>query len=456
MDRIRNFALSKREDGIERLQILEKFILTLSTSQFSSALEHLSDEFSKFTYEVERLLKHASEMSDSEFSKEITALEEKGIYIFEHIKNYKAPPFVAIKKGQLFSLFQITLQKLQEQRCIHGYSITEAGDDFDFSIVNDENVLQIARSTRKNTHSFSLLRRYIAAAKTTEKDLDLDKTLLEKISNDGFDRARHSLAWGYIMHSRSEDDLIIAYNMIIECISSGLFDAYILFILLNNRIENFGLSNKDTENILKIMTFSGRTSFCTFARQCLAKLYAYGYVDDWEVKVVAEIDIDKAIFYAEETLKSKKNIEGRRNAIGVKLYIATNTIIAIDEILNDKKIEIDSALTMALSETKSSKSFSEILKNVSFAAKPYCITFFERLIIDADVQREIKNKARYVLAELTERQDPIKARELLISAAHDGCCDSQDVLFLFASGKEKEAQLLSMISTMIADREGSA
>lgn len=455
MDQIQQDTPIGREESLEKVRLLEQFTIALINSDnLSIALQVLSDEFDKFKSDVVDLVEHASEMSDFDLEKQATILEEKAVYILGRIEDYKHPPIVYLEKGQLFRLFQNTLQMLQNNGCIESYTIESTGDDFDFSIAGNTSTNSGTSSQSKRAEgNFSLLRQHVKAYRLVEKDLVAGKAMLSELSKNGFNRAKFSLAWAYAENYTSESELIEAYRMTIECINDGLFDAFIIFIMLNNRISDFGLSNKDTENILKMITLSMRTRLSTYAKKILSDLYLHGHVKDWEIDVRSDVDIDKAIFFADEILKSKIDTRARLFAIGVKIDEIVHSIQESDDISDSKKTTIDDLLTTAILETKSSKAFSEMFKNMSSVTKKYFYPLLEKIIIDENASTETKNKARYALAEQLERNDPSRTRELLLNAAYDGCPDSQDILFDYASGKKEEAHLLSIVAGMIADRQ---
>jgi len=116
--------------------------------------------------------------------------------------------------------------------------------------------------------------------------------------------------------------------------------------------------------------------------------------------------------------------------------------------------EIEAILKIALQEAATSKWFSSAFKKIQYEAHSRFYPFLEEIIGDVDVDIITKNKARYTLAEMIDNKELHgRSGELLLSAAVDGCHDSQDVLFSYASGKKEEAHILSIVAPWVDNRE---
>lgn len=452
MDDSTQKTLTKQEERIEKLELLNRFIkLFEEKKQIGFVATKASAEFKEFTDNAQKFSLCCKNMPDSEFDREFAVLEEIASYFINKVESYKAPAIVCVEKKLLHELFYNTLEKFKKAKKIQDYEI---GEDKETGNITFQCVpLSSCDNIKKKPDNFKNLRRYFSAGKAAEKDFTANKDLLIASANQGCARANYYLARLYLENCREESDLISAFNLAIKSIHDGVIDAYIILIILDNMVENFGLSDSDKENILKILSYSDRTSTSVFAKTWLLMLYTYGWVNDWEIVLYSKQNRELGAYYAEHILKTTKNNPARIHALKALLSIRSSVYDETPETLVNSKTEIEGLLKMSLYESKTSKSFSEIFGHLSYAIKPHFIPFLDNIILDESFPNHLKNRARYTIAEHIDGKHPEKARKMLLDAAHNGCHDSQDVLFDYASGKKEEASMLATISKMIADRE---
>lgn len=439
------------------IELFKRFLEAVPCQEYFYVIQN-TEEYKNIIVDFEHLILNSPNMSDDEFKSSSSKIEAVAENLVELLRNpYK------INQAEVAELLEICIEKINIFNNAKNYKFVETDENnfwlskFILSGIDEKTMpLMVYPKERTCKFDFSVYRRYVIAWKKVQVDFDSGKEMLLELIAEGVCRAKYALAYALIIKD-VEKNWKHSFQLIIECINDGIFDALFLLLAMNHRLGEKWLSWKNQEDILKITAYSEHMVSNynrTMAIAELSKLYAYGYVNNREFEISSDVDLEKAFHYASFLLETSKNTHFRNDAFGVLLRVESSRMMELNGVLVEKQREVERIILDAIKEASSSKTFSEIYRNILYEARPNFVSFLKTIIEDDSMSVLLKNKTRYALAEDIERKDPKRTKELLLSAAYDGCCDSQDVLFSYANGKTTEVQLLAAIAPMIAERAG--
>lgn len=455
MEKILNesVAVEQKNERTEFLELLDSFFCALSEQKNSVVLEK-SEDYKKLLSEYENLKAEISSLSDEVFMQKKADIEAEAVKLIEILQE----PYETVKE-KIFDLIEMAAKHIKNTGNLNDYNIIKMPHGVELQIDEKQEPLKRfdkkqINSTESSSTEFSKLRQYTRTYIAHEKDFTYAEKTYHELIAKGFSRAKLGLIHTY--NSKSIDEYWDkTCSLIEECINDNHINALYELLVMDKHVRNTWTSWKNAESILKIMAYGeGRKCNREYAIALLSKLYAFGYVNDWIINISGETDYEKALHYASFILENSKNTRYRNDAHGVLLRILSSEILGQDKvfILQNKLKSAQDMILKIMNETSSSEKFSNIYGSIPYDLRPHFSSFLETIISDESMPSAMKNKARYTLAKEIERHDPKRTKELLLSAAYDGCHSSQNIIISYAKNKPEEADLLSTIERMIAER----